>query len=58
MVGLLVLAGTFAQMRGVRADGHPHFDSKGMPWFSRWADALAEAERTGKPILIEYGREA
>ncbi len=40
------------------ASTHPHFDDKGLKWHTTLAEALAEAKRDGKHVLIEYGREA
>ncbi|GAC1351449.1 MAG: hypothetical protein NVS3B20_05230 [Polyangiales bacterium] len=36
---------------------HPHFDDKGLRWHTKLEDALAEAKKDGKHVLIEYGRE-
>src|SRR5438128_3205786 len=40
------------------ASTHPHFDDKGLKWTTKLADALAEAKRDKKHVLIEYGRKA
>ena len=56
--GAMLAAWALSAGTPARADGHPHFDSQGMTWFTRWQDALDEASKTGRPILIEYGREA
>lgn len=40
------------------ASTHPHFDDKGLKWHTKLADALAEAKRDNKHVLIEYGRAA
>ena len=37
---------------------HPHFEDRGLKWHTKLADALAEAKRDNKHVLIEYGREA
>ncbi|GAC1393874.1 MAG: hypothetical protein NVSMB47_01940 [Polyangiales bacterium] len=37
---------------------HPHFDDRGLRWHTRYADALAEAKRDQKHVLVEYGRKA
>ena len=38
---------------------HPHFNDRGtLSWHTRHADALAAAEREGKLVFIEMGREA
>jgi len=37
---------------------HPHFDDKGLNWHTKLADALADAKKNGKHVLIEYGRKA
>ena len=38
---------------------HPHFDDKGaVAWFTSYADAAAEAKKTGKRLFIESGRQA
>lgn len=37
---------------------HPHFDDRGtMDWHTVFAEALAEAQRDGKKLFIELGRE-
>jgi thioredoxin-related protein len=43
---------------GVPMSTHPHFDDKGLRWQTKLADALAEAKRDGKHVLVEFGREA
>lgn len=40
------------------ASSHPHFEDKGLKWHTKLADALAEAQRDGKHVLVEYGRSA
>lgn len=35
---------------------HPHFDDKGLRWHTHLAEALAEAKRDGKHVLVEFGR--
>ncbi len=37
---------------------HPYFDDKGLRWHTKLADALAEAKRDGKHVLVEFGRKA
>lgn len=38
---------------------HPHFDDRGtLDWHASWAEAWSAARASGKPIFIEYGREA
>lgn len=38
---------------------HPHFDDRGtLNWHTRYADALAEAQRDGKTLFVDMGREA
>lgn len=42
-----------------RARPHPHFDDRGtLDWHTRLGDALAQAKREGKHVLVELGREA
>jgi hypothetical protein len=37
---------------------HPHFDDKGtLDWYTSWDEALAAAQRDGKLVFIEMGRE-
>ena len=37
---------------------HPHFDDRGtLDWHTTFAEAQAEAERDGKQLFIELGRE-
>lgn len=37
---------------------HPHFDDKGtLDWHTHWSEALAAAQRDGKHVFIEFGRE-
>ncbi|MFT5051637.1 MAG: hypothetical protein ACI8QZ_003057 [Chlamydiales bacterium] len=37
---------------------HPHFDDGGtLHWHTSFAEARAQAEREGKRIFIEFGRE-
>jgi hypothetical protein len=37
---------------------HPHFDDRGtLEWHTRLQDALEQARREGKKVLIEFGRE-
>ena len=37
---------------------HPHFDDKGtLDWHEDWEEALAAAQRDGKKVFIEMGRE-
>jgi hypothetical protein len=37
---------------------HPHFDDRGAhDWHSVFAEAQAEAERSGRKLFIELGRE-
>lgn len=38
------------------ASTHPYFDDRGLKWHTKLADALAEAKRDKKHVLIEYGR--
>lgn len=38
---------------------HPHFDDRGtLDWHTRLEEALAQAKREGKHVLVELGREA
>jgi hypothetical protein len=34
------------------ADDVPQAKAAGIPWFATWESGLAEAKRTGKPILL------
>ena len=37
---------------------HPHFDDHGtLDWHTSWAEARETAQREGKRIFIEFGRE-
>jgi hypothetical protein len=37
---------------------HPHFDDRGaLDWHTTFAEASAEAQRDGKKLFIELGRE-
>ena len=37
---------------------HPHFDDQGtLDWHTKLADATEQAQREGKRIFIEFGRE-
>jgi len=37
---------------------HPHFDDRGtLDWHTSFADALVAAEREGRWLFIEFGRE-
>ena len=38
---------------------HPHFDDRGtLSWHTRFGEARAEAQASGKTVFIEMGREA
>lgn len=38
---------------------HPHFDDRGtLDWHTRWSQALEQARREKKLVLVEFGREA
>jgi len=37
---------------------HPHFDDSGaLHWHTKFTEAQAQAQREGKRIFIEFGRE-
>jgi hypothetical protein len=55
-LALLIASATFAGE--TKKSSHPYFDDQGtLQWFTRLADAQAEAKRENKLVLIEYGRE-
>ncbi len=39
------------------ASTHPHFEDHGLAWHTKLEDALEQAKREGKHVLVEYGRE-
>ena len=56
--GLLLASGS-AVAEGNKAGKHPHFADGGvLPWSTSFAAAKKAAKKSGKLILVEYGREA